>query len=99
MARLVLPLSFLFLLLFTADLTAQTGSWVNHPMTGRLPYIYDMDMANENFGILICQPDVPNDFGGVVFTTDGWNHWSPTAATDPIFTPSPIGPGGELSTV
>jgi hypothetical protein len=39
------------------------------------------------FGVLVCQPDIANDFSGVVFTEDEWDHWTPTAAGDPIFDP------------
>ncbi|MCB2204939.1 choice-of-anchor D domain-containing protein [bacterium] len=86
MARLVLP-TIVFFLTLTAQLTAQTGTWVEHPITGRLPYIYDMDMYDENFGVLITQPDMSTERSGIVFTDDGWDHWMPVPASGPMFTP------------
>ncbi|MBN1449294.1 MAG: choice-of-anchor D domain-containing protein, partial [Bacteroidetes bacterium] len=90
MARLA-PSFFALLLaciLLPPYVQSQTGSWQEITISGRVPYIYDMDMYDENFGIMVTQPDIANDFSGVIFTTTGWTTWIPVAKDSPIFVPS-----------
>ena len=89
MARLVPSLfSVLFFLTLLTSAHAQTGSWQEITISGRVPHIYDMEMADENFGIMLTEPDIANDYSGVLFTTTGWSTWVPVAVDSPIFVPS-----------
>ncbi|PLX23437.1 MAG: hypothetical protein C0600_14795, partial [Ignavibacteria bacterium] len=88
MARLVLPLGTLFLLIFSSQIMAQTGSWVELPMSGRIPYVEDFDMFDENFGMMVTTADIGNDFSGLIMTFDGWNTYRMVGAADPAFDPA-----------
>jgi len=89
MARLVPPvLSFLFVLTLIAPSHAQTGKWQEMSMSGKVSHILDMDMADENFGIMVTEPDIANDLSGIMFTTNAWNSFSVVTADSPIFVPS-----------
>ncbi|MAT40483.1 MAG: hypothetical protein CL946_12875 [Ectothiorhodospiraceae bacterium] len=59
---------------FTPPAHAQLGYWKTLPKPHLAQFIYELDMANDRYGMVVGPPG-PFDYTGISITYDGGNHW------------------------
>lgn len=91
MARLGSPLAATALFFFlTLTLQAQTGYWVTQNFYQGMPVLNDIDMHDEDFGIVVGGSDIrpgAGGYSGVGWTTNGGATWYLMESISPRFDP------------
>ncbi len=86
--------SFYILLSLLAVTTsfAQVGRWQQMTLPGQTPYLHDIDMLDNDFGIAVGKSDINaamgKDYSGILLTLDGGVNWIPIPGDVPVFNPA-----------